>query len=128
MTYSNEGFEVAPFKLKQETLSALAGGTLKYGRFRIGRCSVKIPSVSGVVSTVLFGSARDGTDPVRIHIESVEFDKLPFRTLLSRTRWKPSLRPFIMPYIAVMTTTRLRSARARSSPTLRECNSWMASS
>ena len=78
VTYSNEGFEVAPFKLKQETLVALAGGTLKYGRFRIGRCSVKIPSVSGVVSTVLFGSARDGTDPVRIHIESVEFDKLPF--------------------------------------------------
>ena len=78
VTYTNDGFEVAPFNLKQETLVALAGGTLKYGKFRIGRCSVKIPSVSGLVSSAVFGSARDGAHPLRIHIESVVFDKLPF--------------------------------------------------
>ena len=74
--FSDSGFEVTAVSLNQKTLVALAGGNLKYGAFRIGRCTVEIPSMSALISTALFGSRFDA--PIRVHVDSITFDKLPF--------------------------------------------------
>ena len=73
--FTERGLEIRQVSLDQSTLVALAGGQLAFGNVRLGRCLVAVPSIQSLLSSTLLGSV---SEPVRVTVESVDIDQLPF--------------------------------------------------
>ena len=70
------GGDREPIHLNQTTLVSLAGGNLPVGNVRITHCTVQIRSVTGLLSSLIFGGVLQ--ESLTIRVEGLELDLLPF--------------------------------------------------